>query len=116
MAAMENAGKSAKALGRIFRGDDDYDDARVITLAERIQDVAGKRLTVLFPEGSLDDPSEASADIWNEWERFSGYAGALERTSIKLAESAPDGREVAADAFRAMIKTCKGCHTAYKED
>lgn len=116
MTAMEHAGDSAKALGRIFRGDDDYEAARVASLAEKIHAVSGERLTSLFPEGTLDDPSEASEDIWSEWEKFSDYALALERTSKNLAKSASAGPEVAVDAFRTMIKTCKGCHVAFKED
>lgn len=78
-------GDAMKTLTAMMRGKEPYDAARVRSNARAIAEHGGKRLRDLFPEGSLDHPSEALPAIWTDWERFSalseqlsGYARALD--------------------------------------
>lgn len=88
MELMESLGDAMKALTAIFRGQQDYDADRVRKLAAVIEAHGGETMTKLFPEGSLDHPSEALPTVWQDWERFvrlsedlSVYAGALQKAA-----------------------------------
>jgi len=57
--------------------------------AQTIRRHAGETMVALFPEDSLDAPSEASPAIWEDWQRFVELAnrldelgGELERVSV----------------------------------
>ncbi len=83
MELMKDVGKSMKTLTAMFKGETDYDAGQVKAAAARIRDHAGK-ITGLFPEGSLDKPTEALPEIWRDWpafealaERLAAYSGAL---------------------------------------
>lgn len=56
--------------------------------AKALQDHAGQTMTDRFPEGSLDHPSEAKAEIWQNWQRFSTLADQLDLTAQGLALAA----------------------------
>lgn len=91
MELMESVGKAMKTLTRIFKGEVDYDAEAVKTAAVQIQGHGGEQLAKLFPEGSLDGPTEASPKIWQDWSTFStlweqlgAYSGAL----VKSADNA----------------------------
>ncbi len=84
MMLMETLGDSMKELTAMMRGKADYDAARVREIATKMRDHGGDAMIKLFPEGSLDKPSEALPTIWQDWERFeqiaetmATYAGAL---------------------------------------
>lgn len=84
MELMESMGDAVKALAAMFRGKEPYDAERVRRLAGSIEAHGAEAMTKLFPEGSLDHPSEALPAIWKEWPRFealardtASYAGAL---------------------------------------
>jgi len=44
-------------------------------------------MVVLFPEGSLDAPSEASPAIWENWQEFAGLAHRLHELGGELARA-----------------------------
>ena len=74
MGLMKGLGKSMKALARMMRGGDPYDADKVKVLAKQLGDHGSITLTKLFPEGSLQKPTEARLEIWENWERFSALA------------------------------------------
>ncbi len=135
MDAMEDMGRAMKALGAMMRGRQPYDAGRVKTYAGIIARHGDEKLTALFPEGSLQHPTRAKAEIWVDWERFSAmarqltdYAGALaaaasnERGAGRAAPAAtgePTPRELAAmppDAvFARLQENCSGCHRMFRK-
>lgn len=85
-----------KALRPMMQGKAAYDPASVRQAARTIAAHAGETLTTLFPEGSLDHPSEALPAIWDDWARFSGLAAQLAFFAEGLAaaaDNAPGGAD-----------------------
>lgn len=116
MMMMDGSKKSVKALARIFKGQDGYEAGKVAALARDLERSSGKHLTSLFPEGSLEQPSEASEEIWDDWEDFIRYADDLDKAARQLAENAGSGKDASEDAFRDVVKACRGCHDEFRED
>ena len=95
MRAMEAVGDAMKMISAMFRGRTDYDEQAVREAADVIAGHGGEQLTNLFPDGSLDHPTEALPAIWQDWDRFeslavdlSTYAGAL---SAAAGNPQPEG-------------------------
>lgn len=88
MDLMENLKGAMKSLKPIMRGQKDYEVDTVKKSALVIRDNAGEHMTKLFPEGSLKKPSEATPEIWSEWEEFQRLANNLERLGQALHEAA----------------------------
>ncbi|NVK43178.1 MAG: cytochrome c [Oceanospirillaceae bacterium] len=88
MDLMKDMKGAMKSLSKMFSGETAYDAAEVREAAAVLEAASGETLTKLFPEGSLHMPSEAKAEIWQEWARFQGMADDLGRYSRALAESA----------------------------
>lgn len=80
-----------KVLTPMMRGQVDYDAAIVRERAEDISNHAGEALTKLFPEGSLEAPSEAKPEIWQDWREFSALADQLRVMADGLVEASENG-------------------------
>ena len=92
MAAMESIGASMKSLNAMMRGRESYDAERVRALALSIEGHGGDALTKLFPDNSLQHPTEARPEIWSDWNRFSALAEQLSAYSSALAKAADNPR------------------------
>lgn len=91
MDAMDEMGDVMKSLSSIMRGDKDYDAAAVRSGAEVIQSHSGEALTKLFPEHSIEGPSEAKPEIWSNWQEFKSLADQLELFAAALGQGADNG-------------------------
>lgn len=91
MDAMSTIGDANKVLRAMFSGEAAYDADAVAENAAIIQGHAGSALTELFPQGSLDTPTEAKPEIWQNWPEFTALAERLERSAEALAKAAPNG-------------------------
>lgn len=116
MQLMKDIASDTKALGLAFRGKTPYDPAEIAAAAERIAEHAGTRLTALFPDGSNDHPSEASSEIWSDWERFTEIADDLRISAQRLADEASSGQTATAPLFGDVARTCKACHQDFRID
>lgn len=95
MDAMSSMGDSVKKLVPVMQGKLPYDPQMVRDTAALIGKHAGETLTKLFPEGSGGGPSEAKAEIWQDWQAFSELAARLEVLAQGLGQAAdnpPMGR------------------------
>ncbi|WP_170387876.1 c-type cytochrome [Ruegeria atlantica] len=90
--------EAMKVLTPMMRGQVDYDASVVRERSEDISRHAGEALTKLFPEGSLDAPSEAKPEIWQDWEAFSALADQLRVMADGLAKASENGLMMAGDA------------------
>jgi cytochrome c556 len=88
MVLMKNLGKSMKALSQMMRGREPYDAAKVKALAKELADHGSTTLTKLFPEGSLDKPTEARPEIWQDWDKFTALANQLTDYAKALEQAA----------------------------
>lgn len=88
MMGMMMLGEQVKLLTPILAADAAADPAAVAKAAEMIEMHAGPAMTKLFPEGSIEGPSEARPEIWARWEEFSGYASRLAQLGTELRSAA----------------------------
>ena len=76
-----------------------------------------KRITVLFPAGSLDPKvSRAKPQIWQDWQKFGGFAKTLEQKATQLSVVAAAGPDTAVGPVVADLgkTTCGACHDAFR--
>lgn len=119
MDQMDGIAKSMKAMGAMFKGQTTYDAETVRSQAMVIAATGGKQLSVLFPEHSMQPPSEARHEIWTDWEKFLGLGDEMQAAAVALANGAanpPDGSAgpKPADLFRDLAQTCKSCHQDFR--
>jgi cytochrome c556 len=88
MMGMMMLGEQVELLGPIVEQPTTSDIRTLTTASEMIAMHAGPAMTELFPEGSLDAPSEARPEIWERWQEFSSYATRLGDLGQELAVSA----------------------------
>ncbi|GAB5373767.1 MAG: cytochrome c [Acuticoccus sp.] len=91
MDQMMAIGDANKALRAMFAGEAPYDAAAVAENAETIRAHSGEAIISLFPEGSLDGPTEAKPEIWEDWDEFANLANRLEHVAEGLARAAGNG-------------------------
>lgn len=143
MDAMEDMKGAMKTVSDMFKDKIPYEPVQVRVAAETINMHAGDNLTKLFPKGSLHHPTEAKADIWQEWDRFQHLSKELERISQGLYDAAdnvgseneedtsasmmgmgaePEVKEGAESfatmpvevVFERLSDNCSACHTDYR--
>lgn len=88
MMGMMMLGEQLKLLAPIAEHPAPEDMQTLATAAEMIGMHAGRAMTDLFPEGSLDAPSEARPEIWQRWQEFSGHADHLALLGAELGAAA----------------------------
>jgi len=115
MDAMSGIGDNMKSVGGMLKSGS-YDANVAIDAGDAIAGHAGEALTKLFPEGSLEAPSEASPAIWTDWPKFQAYADDLQAAALALKTLAADGADpkAVAGAFGELAATCKACHEAFR--
>ena len=111
---MEGVGKAAKPVGKMLKGELDY-DAEVVMASLQTWHDASMKFGDLFPVGSeTGEDTEAAPAIWDDRD---GFEEALDtfRTAVETAMAASpktleDAKQVIGSAFQA----CKGCHDDYR--
>jgi cytochrome c556 len=88
MELMEGMGDAMEILADMFKGEVPYDAETARAAALEIHSRAGEKITRLFPENSLDKPSEALPEIWKNWEEFESLAALAIDYSDALAKAA----------------------------
>jgi cytochrome c556 len=67
-----------------------------------------------FAEGT--EGGDAKADIWSNWDQFSGGMEKFQQVSAELVSAAEVGTlEALRPAVGEMGKTCKGCHDNFRD-
>lgn len=114
MELMKANGKAMKALSAMVKGESPYSAAEVKTLASSIQSNSNQVLK-LFPEGSLQPPTEALPNIWQDWPKFESLVRQMGETSGAVANAADSGLGAVVPAFASLAKTCNACHTDFRK-
>ena len=82
--------------------------------AEEIR-TAAARMPSLFPQGSRDGHTEATAAVWDRQPEFIAAARVLEQEAEKLAAAVRSGTDGAVAAqFRSLTRACSGCHDIFR--
>ncbi|MHC8491079.1 c-type cytochrome [Thalassospira sp. SM2505] len=117
MDGMKAIGQQIKIMVPMMKGALPYDPAKVAESAGIIEEHAGENFTNLFPEGSDEKPSEALADIWTDWSKFSDLATELQNsaTALKTVAASNGSEDEFKGALGTMMRTCKSCHNSFRE-
>lgn len=91
MDAMGVMGDVMKSLSAMMRGEKTYDADAVRKGAAAIRSHSGEALTKLFPEHSIEGPSEAKPEIWTDWQAFSELSDQLGLFATGLEKAADNG-------------------------
>ncbi|WP_269584016.1 c-type cytochrome [Roseibium sp. Sym1] len=115
MDAMSDIGDQMKIIGKMMKSGP-YDTATLATASGNIAGHAGPALLKLFPEGSIQETSDAKQEIWTDWPKFQALAGDLEASAQALKDLAEDGagKELTSAAFGTLAGTCKSCHETFR--
>ena len=111
MDAMKTMGKAIKTLAKMISGETAYDPATARELATDIGRHGGDAMTRLFPNGSLQHPTEALPVIWTDWNRFSALAADVSERAGLLAQSETPDKA----ALKRLADTCSACHRDFRE-
>lgn len=116
-AAFEQIGDAKKALEGIFEGA--APDMTAVGAQVAILKAQTAVLPSLFPAGTgpgSDQPTEALADIWTKPAEFAKEMDGLKATVAALDAAVTKGDTAAArTAATDFGKTCKSCHSKFKE-
>ena len=112
---MKSVVKSIKLAVPMAKGEIPFDAAAAASAMQIINEVPDK-FVKLFPKGSDQHPkTEASLKIWQNMNDFLSKAADLKAASAKTKAAAGQGLPAfKAAVFGPLLKTCKGCHDAYR--
>lgn len=116
MDAMVSVGDAMKKITAMFKRQTPYDAKELARLSAVIANQGGSKLTKMFPEHSLDKPTEALPRIWERWDRFETLAMQLSERAITLEGAAPQMMPNAMMSFMGLAKTCNDCHTEFRNN
>ena len=116
---MKSFGKEIKALGGLAMGGVPFDADKVAAGAKVIKDGSSGDPMSLFPQDSLDPPSEALPAIWENWDEFAGLFQSLNQQAAALEAAASDDADpqgAVKAAFMEMAGSCQTCHTKFRKE
>lgn len=116
MDLMKSVGDEMKAIGAMIKGQQPFDAVKIRAGAALIAQKSDE-VEALFPEGSLEQPTEALASIWDRWPEFSRLTQRLRQEAQQLSQKAEEGnRQEVLRQFAALGKVCSGCHTDFRKE
>lgn len=92
MNAMKSMAAAMKAIGGMLKGKEGYDAEKIRPHARAIVTRSGSTLTKLYPLGSLEHPSEARKEIWEQWPVFEKLASDLRAYAQALEQAGEHSR------------------------
>jgi len=116
MEAMKEISASMKAIGAMVKGEKEFNAAEVESSALVIAGHS-KHIGHMFPEGSLDKPTEALPVIWTRWDDFTRIGKEMEMSALALAEAsktAATAQDIVPQ-LGAVGQTCKSCHQDFRQ-
>jgi len=110
----EVMGKSVKEPTAMYKGEEEFDLAKVQAALKVIQEKAAI-LPKLFPDDAKTGAeTEALPIIWEEKADFEGRFPKL-ADAAKAAESAITDEETFPDAWKDVMGNCGGCHKKFRK-
>ena len=100
MESMKGMADSMKTITKMLRGEIEYNSNALADLGAMIEAQAGEKLTKQFPKGSLDDPTEARPEIWQDWAAFEKSANDLRMAAQNYTKVVKSLQANAKDALK----------------
>ena len=111
---MEGVRDAAKPLGKMLKGESDYDAEIVMTSLATFAD-AGKTFGDLFPEGTeTGGGTEAAPAIWEDRAGFEEALAAWREATDAAIAAKPATLEEAKPVLGEVFGSCKNCHDTYR--
>lgn len=113
MEGMSAIAEKLKLIGKMSKGATTFDR---VAAQEAVAAIArhASEIRPLFEPNESDPKSEAKAAIWEQFDDFSEKASDLEAVATRIAGSLDDEADLKA-AMVDLGKSCKACHSIYKE-
>ncbi len=110
METMSGIGANMKTLSQMSKGEIAFDAAAAQAAIDEIAE-ASETIPAVFETPAQDPESEASPEIWENWEDFVSKAEALQAAAS--GATVTDEASLGA-AMGAIGGTCGSCHRAYQ--
>ncbi|MEP3298952.1 MAG: cytochrome c [Pseudoruegeria sp.] len=110
MDVMKTIGASTGTMGKMLQGKAEFDADAAAAAATAMANAAAQIPTV-FEANETDPESEASPEIWTNWDDFVAKGAALEMGAKALDTSSLDALKA---SFGGAAGTCKACHSKYR--
>ena len=108
---------SAGLFGGMFGVMNSGGDVRGLEMPARALAGWAKALPGMFPEGSVNEQSNALPTVWTQREEFDATAQLYAERATKLSEIAATGDTEAFKAQWAQVReTCASCHATFRRD
>ena len=111
MEGMKSIAAASKTLLNIAKEKEAFDASTVQETAETLRQHAVE-IPKLFREKDLSKPTEAKAELWEEWPDFLRLSKELE-TAAMAAGEAKSPEELAGN-IALISQNCKACHALYR--
>ena len=110
----EKVGASMGTLGKIAKGEMEYDAAAVLASFTTMREAAGN-FGDLFPEDSKEGgETTASPKIWEDMDGFKAQLAKFEGDLDAAITAAPADKDSFMAAFGPVAGNCKACHETYR--
>ena len=110
--AMSEISDNMRILGLMLKGQVDFDLVSAKSAIQNIEKLAAKTPT-LFEIEAVDPHAEAKPEIWSNYEDFVEKALTLQTIATAASRSLVS-EEGLKDVIMSMGKTCKSCHSLYR--
>lgn len=111
---MEDVGKAAKPVGKMLKGERDFDVDVLMASLQTWRDVS-MVFGDLFPAGSeTGNDTEAAPAIWEDRAGFDEALGNFRDATAAALAAKPTTLESTKPVVGPIFKTCKGCHDTYR--
>jgi cytochrome c556 len=110
---MKMNGRAAKTAFDMASGKTPFDQAAAVDAMKTLQDDMAKFVT-LFPEGSDQGDTEASPEIWKNFDDFKAHAEKLAADAKTAEAAAANGAEAFGASLQAIGGDCQSCHEKYR--
>jgi len=110
--AMSEISDNMRVLGLMLKGQVDFDLVSAKSAIQNIEKLAAKTPT-LFEIEAVDPHAEAKPEIWSNYEDFVEKAYTLQTVATAASRSLVS-EEGLKDVIMSMGKTCKSCHSLYR--
>jgi cytochrome c556 len=110
--AMSEISDNMRVLGLMLKGQVDFDLVSAKSAIQNIEKLAAKTPT-LFEIEAVDPHAEAKPEIWSNYEDFVEKALTLQTVATAASRSLVS-EEGLKDVIMSMGKTCKSCHSMYR--
>lgn len=115
MDLMSEVAKQMKLILQTVQGKKPFDSKAVSEAASTIAKHASQ-MPKLFPEGSGGHPSEATDNVWKQWDKFLESSKDMQSAANALStkSNSAKSRTDIVPEFKQLAASCSSCHSKFR--